>query len=64
MNPIVYSNHRQAGADEILPLAKPITTSSGEIIHELPIPKGIKIITSISGYNRYTVHPLTMWAVP
>lgn len=51
---VVPNNFRQAGGDDVLPLSKPIMTSSGEVIHELPIPKGIKIVTSIAGYNRYT----------
>lgn len=43
---------RQAGQDDVLPLSKPIITTSGEVIHELEIPKGIKIMTSVGAYNR------------
>lgn len=53
MNPAVYNLNRQAETDDIIPLSKPITTSSGEVINELAIPKGIKLILSIAGYNRY-----------
>ena len=52
MNPAVYNLNRQAETDDIIPLSKPITTTSGEVINELAIPKGIKVILSIAGYNR------------
>ncbi|KAF8633415.1 hypothetical protein AX17_004586 [Amanita inopinata Kibby_2008] len=51
-HPVAYNSFRQAAQDDILPLSKPITTLNGEVITELPIPKGLKIITSIGGYNR------------
>jgi hypothetical protein len=37
----------------VLPLQTPITTLSGKVITKLPIPKGLKIVTSINGFNRY-----------
>lgn len=36
-----------------MPLSKPITTTSGKVVYEIPVPKGLKIITSICGYNRF-----------
>jgi cytochrome P450 len=33
-------------------LSQPITTRSGNVIHELPVPKGTRIIASIAAYNR------------
>lgn len=51
-HPAVYQNYRQAARDDVLPLSKPIKTSTGDLITELPIPKGMKIIISIAGYNR------------
>lgn len=39
--------------DDVLPLSKPITTKTGELINELPIPKGLKILASINGHNRF-----------
>ena len=44
---------RQATKDDILPLSKPLVTMSGEALTALPIPKGLRIITSITVYNRY-----------
>ncbi|RDB25056.1 Leukotriene-B4 omega-hydroxylase 3 [Hypsizygus marmoreus] len=52
IHPVAITTFRQAVKDDVLPLSKPITTTSGEVITELPIPKGQKIITSINGYNR------------
>lgn len=43
---------RQAGRDDVLPLSKPITLTTGEVVHELPIPRGQKLALSIAGYNR------------
>jgi cytochrome P450 len=51
-HPAVYQNYRQAAGDDVLPLSKSIKTSSGDLITQLPIPKGMKIIASIAGYNR------------
>ncbi|EKM80790.1 hypothetical protein AGABI1DRAFT_55872 [Agaricus bisporus var. burnettii JB137-S8] len=51
-HPAVYHNYRQAVRDDVLPLSKPIRTTSGEEITKLPVPKGLKMILSISGYNR------------
>ncbi|KAF8897018.1 cytochrome P450 [Mucidula mucida] len=52
-HPIVYNTGRVAIGDEVLPLLDPITTDTGEVLTELPIPKGTKIITSIAAYNRH-----------
>lgn len=52
-HPALYQNYRQAVHDDVLPLSKPITLTTGEKITKLPIPKGIKIIASIAGYNRF-----------
>ncbi|KAG6333136.1 hypothetical protein ID866_5950 [Astraeus odoratus] len=41
-----------AGRDDILPLSQPITTKSGDIMHEVPVPKGTRIIVSVAAYNR------------
>ncbi|OAX39518.1 cytochrome P450, partial [Rhizopogon vinicolor AM-OR11-026] len=51
-SPVVYRVHRYASQDDILPLSQPITTCSGKVIHELPIPKGTRIVASIAAYNR------------
>ncbi|KIJ66116.1 hypothetical protein HYDPIDRAFT_110276 [Hydnomerulius pinastri MD-312] len=51
---VAYHVHRVAGRDDILPLSQPITTESGEVINEVPIPKGTRIVASIAAYNRNT----------
>ena len=51
-HPALYQNYRQVGRDDVLPLSKPITTSTGEVINKLPIAKGTKIVLSIAAYNR------------
>lgn len=58
-HPAVYHNFRQAVKDEVLPLLRPISTVSGKVLPELPIPRGLKIIISICGYNRF-VDPLLL----
>ncbi|KAF8161361.1 cytochrome P450 [Crassisporium funariophilum] len=52
-HPAAYSTYREAVRDDVLPLSRPITTNSGKIITEIPVPKGIKVVTSINGYNRH-----------
>ena len=41
-----------AGKDDILPLSEPITTESGEVVNEIIVPKGTRIVASIAAYNR------------
>ncbi|OAX35971.1 cytochrome P450 [Rhizopogon vinicolor AM-OR11-026] len=50
--PVVYQAYRCATQDEVLPLSQPITTRSGKVIRELPVPKGTQIVASIAAYNR------------
>lgn len=52
LHPIAYLTERQAGRDDVLPLAYPLTTTSGETITEIPIPKGTACRISIWTYNR------------
>lgn len=52
-HPAVYHNYRQAARDDVLPLSKPVRTSTGNLITQLPIPKGTKVIASIAAYNRW-----------
>ncbi|KAG1856005.1 cytochrome P450 [Suillus subalutaceus] len=49
---VVYHAHRYASQDDVLPLSQPITTRSGNVIRELPVPKGTQIVASIAAYNR------------
>jgi cytochrome P450 len=50
---VVFHSYRYASQDDVLPLSQPITKISGEVINELPVPKGTRIIASIAAYNRY-----------
>lgn len=52
LHPIVYMLGRVAGRDDVLPLASPITNTDGEVLNEVPIPKGTNCIISIWAYNR------------
>jgi hypothetical protein len=52
-HPALYQNYRQAARDDVIPLSKPIVGRNGEIMNELPVAKGTKIILSIAAYNRY-----------
>ncbi|KAK7691948.1 hypothetical protein QCA50_005353 [Cerrena zonata] len=52
MYPVSFHNHRQSARDDILPLSKPMTLKSGLVVHEIPVPKGTKVLLSITGYNR------------
>lgn len=49
---VVYNVFRVSSQDNVLPLSKPITTISGKVLHELPIPKGLQIVSSVAAYNR------------
>jgi len=48
---IIVDVRRQATKDDVLPLSKPITTLSGKVIHELPIPKGTYLFIAVQGYH-------------
>ncbi|KAG9226814.1 hypothetical protein CCMSSC00406_0003513 [Pleurotus cornucopiae] len=39
----------------VLPLSKPVTLTTGEVLHEISIPKGQKFRLSLAGYNRSKV---------
>ncbi|KAK0442017.1 cytochrome P450 [Desarmillaria tabescens] len=51
-HPVAYNIFRVAGQDDVLPLSSPITTTSGKVLHELPIPKGVQIMSSVAACNR------------
>ncbi|KAF9042656.1 cytochrome P450 [Hymenopellis radicata] len=53
-HPVVYNQFRMADKDEVLPLHRPITTKTGEVLDQLPVKKGTILIASIAGYNRHT----------
>ncbi|KAJ8474242.1 hypothetical protein ONZ51_g7351 [Trametes cubensis] len=52
LHPIVYMLIRYSTRDEVLPLAYPVTTTKGEVVDEVPIPKGTNCSISIWAYNR------------
>jgi hypothetical protein len=52
LHPIIWNMARAASRDDILPLAFPITTKSGEQITSIPIKKGTAIDISPAVYNR------------
>ena len=52
LDPIIWRSFRMANRDDVLPLAFPITTKSGEQITSIPIKKGTRIDISPIAYNR------------
>ncbi|KAJ6524397.1 cytochrome P450 [Mycena vulgaris] len=52
LHPIVWWLVREAGQDDILPLAFPITTKSGARVSSIPVKKGQVVHISIATYNR------------
>ncbi|KAG8220520.1 cytochrome P450 [Butyriboletus roseoflavus] len=51
-HPVVPHAYRIADKDDIIPLSRAITTESGEVITEIAVPKGTRIVASIAAYNR------------
>ncbi|KAF9075481.1 cytochrome P450 [Rhodocollybia butyracea] len=51
-HPVALHLFRTANEDDVLPLSTPITTTTGEVLKELPIPKGTRTVLSIPTYNR------------
>ncbi|KAF7430178.1 hypothetical protein PC9H_005878 [Pleurotus ostreatus] len=49
ISPLLYRN---SGVDDVIPLSQPITSSSGDVITEVPVRKGQRIIFCIGSYNR------------
>ena len=52
LHPIVYWLIREAGRDDVIPLAFPTTTKSGKRITSIPVMKGTTIDIPINVYNR------------
>jgi len=51
-HPAVYANYRVAARDDVLPLSRPIRATNGQVLDQLPIGKGTKLVLSLAGYNR------------
>ncbi|KZV76320.1 cytochrome P450 [Peniophora sp. CONT] len=52
LHPIVPSLQRQAAQDDVIPLANPIVTKSGQTISSIPVRKGQELQICIASYNR------------
>ncbi|TFY55001.1 hypothetical protein EVG20_g9479 [Dentipellis fragilis] len=52
LHPIVWYLGRIAENDDVIPLAFPVTTKTGETISAIPVRKGQEVQISISAYNR------------
>ncbi|THH31663.1 hypothetical protein EUX98_g2562 [Antrodiella citrinella] len=52
LHPVVPHTFRVAGKDIAVPLSKPITTISGDVIQKVFVPKGTRVILSVAAYNR------------
>ncbi|KJA15630.1 hypothetical protein HYPSUDRAFT_194030 [Hypholoma sublateritium FD-334 SS-4] len=52
LHPIAFMLPRIAAEDDVIPLANPITTKTGKIMHEIPIKKGQSIYMAVYTYNR------------
>ncbi|THV06675.1 cytochrome P450 [Dendrothele bispora CBS 962.96] len=51
-HPVAIHLYRQAVEDDVLPLSMPITTTTGQVLTKLPVPKGTRMVGSIHAYNR------------
>ena len=63
LDPIAWMTSRRANRDDIVPLAFPITTKSGERITSIPIKKGTPIDISLAAYNQWIWIELVLCAV-
>ncbi|KIJ31223.1 hypothetical protein M422DRAFT_186301, partial [Sphaerobolus stellatus SS14] len=52
LTPVVNGLAWEAGKDEVIPLAIPQKTKTGEIITSVPVRKGMKIWMALMTYNR------------
>ncbi|KAJ3995671.1 cytochrome P450 [Lentinula boryana] len=51
-HPVAIHMFRMAHEDDVIPLSTPITTTTGEILTEIPVSKGTRTVISIPAYNR------------
>ncbi|KAK7031130.1 hypothetical protein VNI00_013738 [Paramarasmius palmivorus] len=51
LHPIVPRLVREAEDDDVIPLAFPVVSASGELLSEIPVAKGQRIWVSVIGYN-------------
>ena len=60
LHPIIWSLGRVASRDDVIPLAFPITTTSGEQISSIPVKKGTVIDLAIHAYQRWVAIILSL----
>jgi hypothetical protein len=53
LHPIIWELGRVASRDDVIPLAFPITTESGEQVSSIPVKKGTIIDIATHAYQRY-----------
>ncbi|KAM5543175.1 hypothetical protein V8D89_003049 [Ganoderma adspersum] len=53
MHPIVVGVPRMAEKDDVIPLSQSITSTTGEVITEIPVRAGQVVHVSFAGYQRY-----------
>lgn len=58
LHAILPSLERKAGQDDVIPLANPIMTKSGQSISSVPVRKGQQIHICMASYNRCVCPPL------
>lgn len=51
LHPIINNLIRESEVDDVIPLAYPVVSSSGEMLGAIPVVKGQRIMSSIIGYN-------------
>ncbi|EEB96530.1 hypothetical protein MPER_04323, partial [Moniliophthora perniciosa FA553] len=51
LHPIVAGLLREPETDDVIPLANPVVSTSGEMLGEIPVVEGQRIMASIIGYN-------------
>ena len=53
LHPVVWKLGRVASRDDVIPLAFPITTESGEQVTSIPVKKGTIVDIETHAYQRY-----------
>ena len=52
--PVAFNVYRKTTTGDALPLYNPVTMVSGEVVTEVPVPKGLNVVVSIAASNRQT----------
>ncbi|KAJ3769184.1 cytochrome P450 [Lentinula raphanica] len=52
LHPGVQFTTREADIDDVVPLAQPVLSTSGEVLNKIPVMKGQRIHIGIAAYNR------------